>query len=203
MGSSPWRLGLTGGIGSGKSTVSRLLAENGAAVIDADCIARSVTGQGGSAIAAIRQQLGDHAIAADGSIDRAVVRDMVFRDSAMRLRLEHIIHPLVWTESLQQENAARCSGFPCIVFDIPLLTESGIWRTRLDRILVVDCAERTQVERVVRRNAFSEEQVLRIVQSQSVRAQRLSIADIVIRNDEISLVQLADQVRQIAASLGL
>lgn len=203
MGSSPWRLGLTGGIGSGKTTVSRFFSEYGAAVFDADFVARSVTGPGGAAISMIRQQLGDQAIAADGSMNRTAVRDIVFSDSAMRLRLEQIIHPLVWTESLQQEKSAACSGFPCILFDIPLLAESGVWRTRLDRILVVDCPERTQVERVVRRSGLSEEQVIRIVQSQAPRARRLSIADIVIRNDQISLANLAGQVRHIGAFFGL
>ena len=146
------RIGLTGGIGSGKSTVADLLATCGACVIDADAISRRVTAAGGAAINPIAQQFGSQAITAQGAMDRDVMRQLVFDDVAIRRRLEAIIHPLVSLETLRQAEDAARAGHVCIVFDIPLLVESGRWRQQLDRILVVDCSEATQISRVTARS---------------------------------------------------
>lgn len=198
-----WRIGLTGGIGSGKSTVLGVLAELGAAVTDADAVSRSVTAPGGAAIAPIAARFGADFIAADGSLDRARMRAQVFADPSARLALEAIIHPLVSERVRAAEAQARAEGRACLVYDIPLLVESGRWRGALDRVLVVDCAVETQVARVMTRSGLAREDVQAIIAVQAPRALRLAAADIVIFNDGLSLAQLAGHVRQAAQSFGL
>ena len=197
------RIGLTGGIGSGKSTVLQMLAALGAAVIDADAISRSTTAAGGAAIEAIRLQFGASFIAADGSLDRALMRDHAYADPQARRHLEAIIHPLVGLESARQVQAAVDAGARCIVFDIPLLVESGRWRSQVDKVLVVDCAQQTQVDRVVARSALKPEEVRAIMQAQAPRAVRLAAADVVICNEGLSLAELGHIVEQAGARLGL
>jgi dephospho-CoA kinase len=197
------RIGLTGGIGSGKSTVLQMLAELGAAVIDADAISRSTTAAGGSAIASIAQRFGADFITPEGALHRDRMREHAYRDPQARKHLEDIIHPLVSQESERQLNAALAAGVSCIVFDIPLLVESGRWRARVDRVLVVDCSEQTQVDRVVARSGHTPEQVRSIMSTQASRAERLAAADVVIFNDGISLEQLRDNVVQVARRLRL
>ena len=197
------RVGLTGGIGSGKSTVLQMLAELGAAVIDADAISRSTTAAGGAAIAAIRKRFGAEFITPDGALHRERMREHAYRDPQARKHLEDIIHPLVGEESERQLNAALAANLPCIVFDIPLLVESGRWRAKVDRVLVVDCSPQTQVERVVARSGHSPEEVRAIMAAQASRGERLAAADIVICNEGISLEQLRDNVVQVARRLGL
>jgi dephospho-CoA kinase len=201
------RIGLTGGIGSGKSEVARVLASCGAAVVDADAISRGVTAAGGSAIENIAQEFGRRFIAADGSLDREQMRQLAFSDPDARRRLETIIHPLVRLETVQQTEKAVAEGKRCIVFDVPLLVESGNWRPLLDKVIVVDCPEATQLARVLAREAgragWSAETVRRIVAGQAPRAQRLAAADICIYNEGISLEGLAARVRQVARSFGL
>ena len=199
-----WRLGLTGGIGSGKSTVASMLAELGAAIIDADAISRSLTAPGGRAIDAVRQQFGAHMIGLDGAMDRQAMRERVFRDPQARQQLEAIIHPLVGQISREQTEAALQAGQRCLVHDVPLLVESGArWRTQVDRVWVIDCDTTTQRERVMARSGLAAEEVERIMAQQASRAQRLACADLVIFNQALSLAQLRQQVQEAAEHFGL
>jgi dephospho-CoA kinase len=197
------RVGLTGGIGSGKSTVLQMLAQLGAAVIDADAISRAATAAGGPAIAAIAQRFGSEFIGADGALDRARMREHAYADPQARRQLEEIIHPLVGAESARQVQSALDAGVPCIVFDIPLLVESGRWRSQVDRVLVIDCSAQTQVDRVVARNALAPEAVRAIMAAQATRAQRLAAADIVICNEQLTLDELRHMVVQVGRIFGL
>jgi dephospho-CoA kinase len=197
------RVGLTGGIGSGKSTVLQMLARLGAAVIDADAISRATTATGGAAIAAIAQRFGSDFITPQGALDRDRMRERAYADPAARKQLEEIIHPLVGQESERQVQAALDAGVPCIVFDIPLLVESGRWRERVDRVLVVDCSPETQVERVIARSGLRPEEVRAIIAAQASRGQRLAAADYVICNDGLSLDELRDKVVQTGRRFGL
>ena len=197
------RLGLTGGIGSGKSTVAQLLVQRGAALIDADAISRASTAPGGSSIGLIRAAFGAQAIAADGSLDREAMRALVFSDPAAKGRLEGIIHPLVGQEIDRQAQLADETGAKCMVFDIPLLVESAQWRRSLWRVLVVDCAPATQVARVMVRSALQASEIERIMAAQATRAQRLAAADLVLFNDGISLDELAARTGEIAVQFGL
>lgn len=197
------RIGLTGGIGSGKSTVLQMLAGLGAAVVDADAISRSVTAANGAAIPAIAERFGAGFIAADGALDRARMRAHAYADPSARRRLEEIIHPLVGQESARQVQAAQDAGRSCVVFDIPLLVESGRWRSQLDRIMVVDCSAATQVTRVVARSGLQPAEVQAIIAAQASRLQRLTAADIVICNEELPLKALRQEVAQAAKCFGL
>lgn len=197
------RIGLTGGIGSGKSTVARVLADCGAAVVDADAMARQLTLPGGAAIGELARQFGPHMITAEGAMDRDRMRQLAFGDPAARQRLEAIIHPLVSQESIRQFHAAVAAGRSCVVFDVPLLVESGRWRQQLDRVLVVDCAEATQIARVMARNGWTREAVLAVMAGQASRAQRLAAADICICNEGLPLEVLARLVRQAATGFKL
>lgn len=200
----PLHLGLTGGIGSGKSTVASLLQALGAAVIDADAISRSVTAAGGRAIEPIRAQFGDAVIGADGAMDRQAMRAQVFSDPAARQRLEAIIHPLVATITQEQTQAALARRAGCLVFDVPLLVESGKrWRQQVDRVWVVDCEPATQRERVMARSGLAAEEVDRIMAQQATRAQRLACADLVVFNQGLGLTALNAQVKQMARHFGL
>lgn len=175
-----YAIGLTGGIGSGKTTVANLFAAHGIAIIDTDAIAHGITAPGGAAMPAIRQTFGDAFVAPDGSLDRARMRELVFADNDAKARLEAITHPLIRTEC---ERAAAEATSPYLIFVVPLLVESGTWRERVQRIVVVDCPEETQIARVMARNQFSREQVLAIMARQATRAQRLAVADDVVDND--------------------
>jgi len=197
------RIGLTGGIGSGKSTVLQMFAALGAAVIDADAISRATTAAGGAAIAAIGARFGPEFITAEGALDRERMRAHAYADPRARKQLEEIIHPLVGHESARQVEAAVAAGAPCIVFDIPLLVESGRWRAQVDRVVVVDCSPATQVERVVARSGLKAEEVRAIIATQATRADRLAAADIVICNDGLSLGELRDNVVQAGRRFGL
>ena len=197
------RIGLTGGIGSGKSTVLQMLADLGAAAVDADAISRSVTGPNGAAIAQIAQRFGADFIAPDGGLDRIRMRAHAYADPSARRRLEEIIHPLVGQESTRQVEAALAGGTRCLVFDIPLLVESGRWRNQVDRVLVVDCAEATQVARVVARSGLQPDEVRAIIATQASRALRLAAADLVICNEGLPWEALRQEVAQVAKGFGL
>ncbi|MCK9688044.1 dephospho-CoA kinase [Scleromatobacter humisilvae] len=186
------RIGLTGGIGSGKSTVARRLAALGALVVDTDAVAHALTAPGGAAVLAIAAAFGPDMIAADGAMDRARMRALVFGQPAQRQRLEAILHPMIGEATRAQASRARAGQ--AIVFDVPLLTESGTWRARVDRVLVVDCAEATQVARVVQRSGWTADAVERTIAQQASRAQRRAIADAVIVNEDLELAQLDAEV---------
>ena len=198
-------VGLTGGIGSGKSTVSSLLAPSGAAVIDADAISRACTAPGGAAIAPIASSFGPELIDASGALDRAKMRERVYRDADARHRLETIIHPLVAEETDRQAAIALREGRPMIVFDVPLLVESGArWRSRVDHVLVIDCDAPTQIQRVMARNHLPRPDVERILAAQASRAQRALAADAVIFNGSgISLAELHQDVQAWLRRFGL
>ena len=199
----PVHLGLTGGIGSGKSTVSSLLASHGAAIIDADALSRQATAAGGLAIPAIRDTFGAGFINDQGALDRDRMRGLAFSDASARRRLEQIIHPLVAQQTRHEADLATARGARCIAFDVPLLVESGHWRARVDAVLVVDCQEQTQVSRVMQRNGLARTVVEGIIAQQARRADRLAAADHVIYNDGIGLPELAQQVATLARRFGL
>ena len=195
--SRTWRIGLTGGIGSGKSTVAGMLRELGAAVIDADAISRGLTAAGGAALPEIARQFGTHMIGADGALDRSAMRQLVFADPAARQRLEAIIHPLVGQQTAERAQAALAQGCRVLVHDVPLLVEAGErWRRQLDRVWVVDCEEATQRQRVMVRSGLSAAEVQAIIDQQARRQQRLACADGVIRNEGLDLAALREQVQQ-------
>lgn len=195
------RLGLTGGIGSGKSTVAGLLAGCGAVVVDADAISRRLTTPGGAAMARISETFGARFVNAEGAMDRDLMRALVFADPGARKKLEAIVHPLVAAETARQAEQATS---PCIVFDVPLLVESGRWRQQVDQVLVVDCSEDTQISRVMARNAWTRETALQVLAGQASREQRLAAADVCIYNDApLTLAALALMVRQLAPRFGL
>ena len=180
----PLRIGLTGGIGSGKSTVAAMLARRGAGIIDTDAIARRLTGANGAAMPALRLTFGDAIAAPDGALDREWMRALVFADPDARRRLEAVLHPLIGAEA--QAEAETVTN-DVVVFDVPLLAESPHWRRRVARVLVIDCTHETQVERVVRRGGWTRDAAERVIASQAARAARRAIADAVIFNEGTDL----------------
>lgn len=195
------RVGLTGGIGSGKSTVAGFLVEAGATLIDTDALARQLTEPGGAAMPAIAQEFGAGFVSPEGALDRAAMRELAFQDAGAKRRLEAILHPLIGQQA--DALAAAAAGAPLLVFDVPLLVESGRWRARVHRILVVDCAESTQIARVMQRNGWTEDAVRRIIAQQASREQRRAVADAVILNEGLTLEALAESVRQVWSAWGL
>jgi dephospho-CoA kinase len=193
-----FRIGLTGGIGSGKSTVGAMLASIGAGVIDTDRIARRLTIAGGAAIDAVRAAFGADFIAGDGSLDRPRMRLAAFNDSDARTRLEGILHPLIG-EQVDREVEAAPVDAPALVFDVPLLIESGRWRSRVDAVWVVDSDESLQVERVAARPGWTEAAARAVIAQQASRRERRAGADAVLHNQGISLIDLADEVHQLWA----
>lgn len=197
------KIGLTGGIGSGKSTVSALLAARGAGVIDADAISRSTTAAHGAALPAIAAEFGPEFVTADNAMDRERMRALVFQNTAAKKRLEAIIHPLVGQEIQRASLAFAAAGKSWAVYDIPLLVESAHWRTQLDRVLVVDCTAPTQIARIEARSGLKVEVIKQIMAQQATRQDRLAAADWVIFNDGIDLQDLSTQVAQLSAQFGL
>lgn len=196
-------IGLTGGIGSGKSTLGAMLRDLGAALIDADHLARSVTASGGSAIGAIRQSFGAEFIDASGALDRTRMRELVFGDATAKARLEKIVHPLVSDATWAAAAAAEQSGRRVIVFDIPLLVESRRWPSRLDGVIVVDCRVETQVERVQQRSGLAPDAVRSIIAAQASREAKRAAADWVVYNDGLSLLDLQTKACELAQQFGL
>jgi dephospho-CoA kinase len=187
MATAPLKIGLTGGIGSGKSTVATMLAALGASVIDTDAIARALTATGGAALPALQRAFGDSIIGADGGLDRATMRDRAFADATVRRSLEAVLHPMIGAEAQRQADIANSA---VLVFDVPLLTESKHWRARVHRVLVVDCSTGTQIERVAARPGWTREAAAAAIAAQSAREARRAIADAVIFNDGITLREL-------------
>ncbi|MBB1636267.1 dephospho-CoA kinase [Cupriavidus sp. UME77] len=178
------QIGLTGGIGSGKTRVADLFAARGAALIDTDLLAHEITAPGGLAIPALLEAFGPACLRADGAMDRNAMRELVFSDPAAKARLEGITHPLIRQLTEARAAAIRASGLhPYLIYVVPLLVESGSWRARVDRVLVVDCSEATQVARVMARNGFSQAQVEAIMARQARRSERLAAADDVVDNE--------------------
>lgn len=188
------RIGLTGGIGSGKSTVSVLLQALGAAIVDTDAIARSLTLAGGPAMPALVQAFGPDMADATGALDRVRMRERVFADAAAKRVLESILHPLIGAEC---ERQAGLTEAPAVVFDVPLLVESGRWRRLVDKVLVVDTSTQTQRERVKARSGWSDDAIQAVIAQQATRAARRAAADAVLFNDGVTVQELAGQVQSL------
>jgi dephospho-CoA kinase len=188
-------VGLTGGIGSGKSAVADLFAARNVKVIDTDAIAHELTAVGGTAMPAIRAEFGDGVTSADGSLDRAVMRAIVFADPSARKRLEAILHPMIRSESDRQLLAGSTNS-PYAILMVPLLIESVDYPNRVERIVVVDCAEATQIARVMSRNGLARNEIERILAAQATRAERLAAADDVINNDG-TRAELASRIERL------
>ena len=199
-GTRRFSVGLTGGIGSGKTTVADMLAARGASVIDTDQIAHALTAPGGLAIPEIRAQFGDAFLTPEGAMDRARMRAYVFAEPAAKARLEALLHPLIRIET---ERAADEADGTYVVFAVPLLVESGSWKQRVARVLVVDCTEETQVRRVMSRSGLPESQIRAIMAAQVSRQERLAAADDVIDNDGdvMALVPQVDRIHALYTSL--
>jgi len=191
----PYCVGLTGGIGSGKSSAARMFEELGAAVVDTDAIAHELTRAGGAAVQAIRDAFGPDYIAPDGGLDRAKMRRLVFGDAAARAKLEALLHPLIRERSRDGIAAARQ---PYVIVVAPLLLETGAYRDLIARVLVVDCSEERQVARATQRSQLSAEEVRAIMAAQLPRAERVKRADDVLANDG-SLEDLRRQVARLHA----
>lgn len=181
MQTTRFSVGLTGGIGCGKTTVADMFAELGAAVIDTDQIAHALTAPHGAAMPAIVAEFGPGFATPDGALDRARMRALVFSDQGAKARLEAILHPLIRDAT---DAAARTATGLYLIYVVPLLIESGNWRKRVARVLAIDCPEEMQIARVMARSGLSEQQVRAIMAAQVTRAQRLAAADDVILNDD-------------------
>lgn len=193
------RIGLTGGIGSGKSTVAGFLREAGATVVDTDAISRALTLAGGAAMPAIVEQFGAGFVTADGALDRERMRALAFSDANAKRRLEAILHPLITAQALTE---AATAASRLVVFDVPLLVESGRWRARVARVLIVDCSVETQIERVLRRPGWTRERIEGALAAQTTRVARRAAADAVLVNDGVSLVTLRNEVLGLAVRWG-
>ena len=185
------RIGLTGGIGSGKSTAAAALVRAGASLIDTDSIASELTVAGGAAVPALRAAFGDSMITSEGALDRAAMRGLAFEDAAVRARLESILHPMIGARVREQSQEVQRTD--CIVFDVPLLAESAHWRARVHRVLVIDCESATQIARVAARPGWTREAAERVVAAQASRAMRRAVADAVICNEGIGIDELGQQ----------
>lgn len=194
--SPAFAVGLTGGIGSGKSAAAEIFGLLGAAIVDSDAIAHALTAPGGDAIAAIAQQFGAQYIGPDGALDRQRMRDRIFRDPPAKALLESILHPRIRELSIAQAAAAARDRVPYVVLVVPLLIESGGWRSRVDRILVIDCSPATQEARVRARSRLDAALVQAIIAQQARRADRLDAADDVLVN-EGPLEQLTARVTRL------
>jgi dephospho-CoA kinase len=193
---APLRIGLTGGIGSGKSTVAKVLARLGSTIVDTDAIARELTQAGGRAIPNIVAEFGPASMDDTGALDRSRMRHLAFADPSARRRLEGILHPLIRDETSRR---AAVVDTGTVVFDVPLLVESGRWREQVDKVLVVDCCEATQVARVVARSGWAVDAVHAVLTQQADRSTRRRAADAVIFNDGISPEELERAVQSLWA----
>jgi dephospho-CoA kinase len=190
------KIGLTGGIGSGKSTVAHMLGQLGAHLVDLDAISRSLTAPGGAAIEHIRQHFGPDYVDAQGAMDRARMRERAFADPGSLALLEGIMHPLIGQHADRHADLAQADQ--TVVYDVPLLAESGDrWKQKVDRILVVDCSPETQIARVMARSGWTREAVDKVLAQQATREARRAVADHVILNDGISLDELKAEVTNV------
>lgn len=191
------RIGLTGGIGSGKSTLAQLLVARGVDLIDADALSRQLTAAHGAAMPDIEKVFGPAFIAADGSLARERMRALVFSQPEARMRLQALLHPRILSAVSEQETQLINQGKPLVVLDIPLLVESAHWRQKVDRVLVVDCSQDTQIRRVMQRSGMAAEAVQAIMATQASREQRLAAADWVVANDVDDIGQLEREAQAI------
>jgi dephospho-CoA kinase len=194
--SSAFSVGLTGGVGSGKSTIGAMLSDLGAALVDADVIAHQLTSTGGAAIEALRGSFGAEAVSIDGSLDRAHMRARVFSDAALRAKLEELLHPMIRTAMREAIAKLISDGAAYVVQVVPLLVEGGRWRNYVDRVLLIDCSEATQMARIRGRVGIDEVTARKIIDAQATRAKRLAAADDVLFN-EAALDQIAPQVARL------
>lgn len=176
---SGYIVGLTGGIGSGKSAAAECFRAHGIAIVDADAVAHELTAPGGAAMAAIQAEFGTAVITPEGALDRAAMRKLAFAEPEVRTRLEQILHPRI--RRICDERCAA-AGSPYALLVVPLLVESGTYRQRCQRLAVVDCPEEVQIARVMARNGMTRAEVERIMAAQATRQQRLAVADDVIDN---------------------
>lgn len=189
-------IGLTGGIGSGKSTVATMLTELGAHLVDTDAIARALTAPDGLAIPEIAAAFGDDFIDGDGAMNRDRMRELAFSDPGALMRLQAILHPLITQESEVQ--ARQANPGQVVVFDVPLLAESGSrWKDRVDKVLVIDCPAETQIQRVMARSGWTREAVQAVLAKQATRESRCAVADHIILNDGLSLEELRQEVKNV------
>lgn len=201
-------IGLTGGVGSGKSTVAAMLRQLGAGIVDADELAHALTAAGGAAIEPLRARFGEAVITASGALDRARMRALAFTDRAARGDLEDILHPMIRELARERGAMLAAAGSPYVVHVIPLLVESGNWRDRFHRVLVVDCSEAAQLARVTARPGIDEHAARGIIAAQATRAERLAAADDVLFNeaplDELlaRVGRLHDAYLKLAAEVG-
>ena len=189
-------IGLTGGIGSGKSTVATMLTELGAHLVDTDAIARALTAPGGLAIPEIAAAFGNDFIDSDGAMNRDRMRELAFSDPGALMRLQAILHPLIMQASEVQ--ARQANPGQVVVFDVPLLAESGSrWKDRVDKVLVIDCPAETQIQRVMARSGWTREAVQAVLAKQATRESRCAVADHIILNDGLSLEELRQEVKNV------
>lgn len=196
MSASAFSVGLTGGVGSGKSTIAAMLAGYGAGVVDADAISHQLTQAEGAAIESLRAAFGAAAIATDGSLDRSYMRERAFSDPEVRVQLEVLLHPLIRAAMRERTAALSSAGCAYIVLVVPLLVETGSWRRSVDRVLVIDCSEATQLVRVCTRPDMNEATARKIIDAQASRRARLAAADDVLLN-EAPLMEIAPKVERL------
>ena len=194
--SPAFSVGLTGGVGSGKSTIASMFSNRGAALVDADAVAHQLTSVGCAAIGALRDAFGDEAIAADGSLDRVYMRARVFYDAVLRTKLEGLLHPMIRSAMNELADRQVLEGATYVVRVVPLLVEGGNWRRYADRLLLVDCSDATQLARVRARPGIDDATARRIIAAQATRAERLAVADDVLFN-EASLDQMDRRVARL------
>ncbi|OYU46029.1 MAG: dephospho-CoA kinase [Burkholderiales bacterium PBB4] len=197
------RIGLTGGIGSGKSSVAKFMVNLGASLVDADEVSKSMTGPDGPAIKFIRDVFGNEFLTSQRAMNRDRMRGEIFQNPTAKRKLESILHPLIQSEIIKQTQRFNLAGVSCVVLDIPLLMETSHWRSFVDAVCVVDCLESTQIHRVMERNGLAEHMIKKVLSNQLSRQNRLQGADIVLFNDGITMQQLALEVKAIAPKIGL
>lgn len=203
MNTSAIRLGITGGIGSGKSTVAQLLRYKGCGLIDADQASRELTLPGGKALPMIQQQFGPDYLDATGALNRQKMRELVFTTASAKRDLEAILHPLITLACAEQACRLVAEGYKVIAYDIPLLVESKHWRAYLDETWVIDCEESTQISRVGVRSQMSNMAVKQIVDSQAPRNLRRAAADLVIFNERLTIPELSTLLTHALKRFGL
>lgn len=196
------RVGLTGGIGSGKSAVASVLEKLGAPIVDTDAISHEITAPGGQALTEITKQFGKDYLNADGSLNRKKMRELVFSDSQAKAKLEHITHPWIRKITEERTREAILKQPPYVVLMVPLLIESGQWLnqnpSKIDCVVVVDCPVEEQIHRVTRRDGTKEELIQKIIATQSSPSQRLAVADYVVKNngDLVALIEQSQALHQ-------